>query len=313
MTGPDFVIRANDLTRYFGRLCAVDQLSLAVPRGSVFALLGRNGSGKSTFIRMLLGMLEPTRGSATILGEDCRNLSPTTRGRIGYIAEGHPLIPWMRVKELVEFQKSFYPNWDQSIFTDVIDHFDLQPNTKAANLSRGQRAGLSLGLVLATGPELLIMDDPSMGLDPVARRTLLEGMIHVTRDTNRTIFFSSHVLEDVDRVADHVAILDRSVLRVSCSMETFPSRVKRMVLAFPDVPPNLPSIPGLLQARTDGNELRLTLANYDAEAHRIVESLGAISVQDTPLPFDDAVIAYLDSRRTENHWSGTGQLAEVST
>src|SRR3984957_1238592 len=111
-----YVIEAEKLTKYFGRKCAVDQLSLTVPRGSVFALLGRNGSGKSTLIRMLLGLLQPTRGSATILGDDCRQIKPATRGRIGYIAEGHPLIDWMRVRDLEAFQHSFYPDWDGQMF-----------------------------------------------------------------------------------------------------------------------------------------------------------------------------------------------------
>lgn len=312
MTDSDFVICANNLTRYYGGLCAVDQLSLAVPRGSVFALLGRNGSGKSTLVRMLLGMLEPTRGGATILGENCQSISPATRGRIGYIAEGHPLIGWMRVRELVAFQKSFYPTWDDSIFQCVIEHFDLNANTKASHLSRGQRAGLSLGLVLATQPELLIMDDPSMGLDPVARRTLLEGMIRITRDANRTIFFTSHVLEDVDRIADHISILDRSVLRVSCSMETFRSRVKRQVLTFADTPPELPAIPGLLQIRRDGNELRLILANYGPEAERIIHMLNPITTHEAPITLEDAVIAYLDSRSTTSRRAPERAMAEVS-
>src|SRR5206468_4013453 len=114
-----------------------------VPRGSVFALLGRNGSGKSTLIRMLLGLLDPTRGSATILGDDCRQLYTATRGRIGYVAEGHPLIDWMRVRDLESFQKSFYPNWNSRLFKTVIDHFSLDVKSRASQLSRGQRAGVS--------------------------------------------------------------------------------------------------------------------------------------------------------------------------
>ena len=209
----DAVIETHGLTRHFGRRCAVDQVSLRVPRGSVFALLGRNGSGKSTLTRMLMGLLAPTRGSAAVMGEDCRRLSPSVRGRIGYVAEGHPLIDWMRVRDLEAFQRGTYQQWDAKLFRTVIDHFDLDAKARAGHLSRGQRAGLSLALVLATRPELLVMDDPALGLDPVARRALLEAMILVTRDAGHTIFFSSHVLDDVERVADHIAILDRSVLR----------------------------------------------------------------------------------------------------
>jgi len=296
----DLAIQTSGLTRYYADKCAVDQVSLGVPRGSVFALLGRNGSGKSTLIRMLLGLLEPTRGAATVLGEDCRRLSPATRGRIGYVAESHPLIDWMRVRDLESFQKSFYspPQWNGRMFTAVVDHFGLPAKARAGKLSRGQRAGLSLALTLATRPELLVMDDPAMGLDPVARRTLLEAMILVTRNAGHTIFFSSHVLDDVERVADHLAIIDNSVLRVSASVEFFRTRVKRWQLSFAGTPPPLPlaKIPGLLAAHRDANELRLTIANPQPETPQVLASLGALSISELPLSLEDAVIAYLGER-----------------
>lgn len=290
------VIQTRGLTRYFGAMCAVDQVTLSVPRGSVFALLGRNGSGKSTLTRMLLGLLEPTRGLATVLGEDSQHLSPATRGRVGYVAEGHPLIGWMRVRELAGFQRSFYSRWDGKLFKTVIDQFSLNDRARAASLSRGQRAGLSLALVLATRPELLVMDDPSMGLDPVARRTLLEAMILVTRDAGHTIFFSSHVLDDVERVADHIAILDRSVLRVSASVEEFRRRVKRLVLNFAGPAPAAANIRGLVEARREGQALRVTLANPDADTDRAIAELGAISVEEQSISLEEAVIAYLGQR-----------------
>jgi ABC-2 type transport system ATP-binding protein len=292
----NMVIQTAGLTRYFARKCAVDQVTLSVPRGSVFALLGRNGSGKSTLVRMLLGLLEPTRGSATVLGDDCRRLFPATRGRIAYVAEGHPLIDWMRVRQLENFQKSFYPDWDRHLFAAVVEQFDIDPRTRAANLSRGQRAGVSLALALAARPELLIMDDPALGLDPVARRTLLESMILMTRDAGHTIFFTSHVLDDVERVADHVAILDRSVLRVSSPVETFHARLKRLTLEFPGPAPKLPALPGLLEARRAGSQIRLTLANVGPETEKIIASLGAISASETALSLEDAAIAYLGRR-----------------
>jgi ABC-2 type transport system ATP-binding protein len=155
---------------------------------------------------------------------------------------------------------------------------------------------LSLALTLATRPELLVMDDPAMGLDPVARRTLLEAMILVTRDAGHTIFFSSHVLDDVERVADHVAILDDSVLRVSCPVELFRSRVKRWVLNFASAPPPLPAIPGLLDARRDSTQLTLTIANAVPETEKLVASLGAMSAEEMALSLEDSVIAYLGDR-----------------
>jgi ABC-2 type transport system ATP-binding protein len=210
----DAVIEARGLTRYFGSRKVVDSLSMRVPRGSVFAFLGRNGSGKTTTIRMLLGLLDPTRGSSRILGHDSRHLPPVARARVGYIAESHPLYDGLTVRELGAYQSRFYPRWNERIFRTVVDHFRLGADVKGGKLSRGERAGLSLAVTLAPEPELLILDDPALGLDPVARRALLESMLYFTRASGRTIFFSSHLLDDVERVADHIAVIDRSVLRL---------------------------------------------------------------------------------------------------
>src|SRR5437667_7087069 len=250
------VIRTRGLTRYFGAKAAVYELDLQVPPGSVFAFLGRNGSGKTTTIRMLLGLLQPTRGEGNILGYDIRALPPEARARIGYLTEEHQIYRWMSVRECGEFQSRFYPRWNEKIFRGVIGHFALKPEARVKELSRGERAGLCLALTLAPDPELLILDDPTLGLDPVARRSLVESMIYLTRRADRTIFFSSHQLADVERVADYIAVLAKSVLRASCSLETFRSSVKDVRVRFSGAPPLLPEIPGLLQAFRSDSELR---------------------------------------------------------
>jgi ABC-2 type transport system ATP-binding protein len=291
---PGPAIEARGLTRYFGGRCAVDGVSFRVPRGSVFAFIGRNGSGKTTTIRMILGLLEPTRGSASILGHDSAMLPPEARARIGYMAEGHPVYGWMRVGQYGRFQRGFYPRWNQDLFAAVIDHFSIDPRTKAGHLSHGQRAGLHLAMTLAIEPEVLMLDDPATGLDPSARRSLLEAMIFFTRSRERTIFFSTHLLDDVERVADQVAVLDYSVLRACCSVETFCERVRRLVVRFPAEPPHdLPAIPGVLQTTRDENELSLLVANPNGRTHRLLESLGAETVDERPVGLEEALIAYV--------------------
>jgi ABC-2 type transport system ATP-binding protein len=288
------VIQTRGLTRYFGSRAAVLDLHLSVPRGSVFAFLGRNGSGKSTTIRMLLGLLEPTRGSATILGHPSDDLPPEVRARIGYMAEDHPVFPWMRVGECERFESSFYARWNRELFAAVIDHFGIDARTAAGNLSHGQRAGLCLGLALAPEPELLVLDDPDTGLDPVARRALLEGMLYFTRSRERTIFFSSHLLDDVERVADHLAILDRSVLRAASSVEHFRERVRQFLVRFSAAPPpRLPAVTGLLQLARADNELALIVANPNGQTQRQLDAVGATAVEDRPLSLEDALIAYM--------------------
>jgi ABC-2 type transport system ATP-binding protein len=291
---PEPVIRTRGLTRYFGSKPALLELNLSVPRGSVFAFLGRNGSGKTTTIRLLLGLLEPTRGSASILGHDSAALPPEVRGRIGYMAEGHPVYGWMRVSQCASFQRGFYAHWNHDIFAGVIDHFSIDPRTRAGHLSHGQRAGLHLAMTLAIEPEVLMLDDPATGLDPSARRALLEAMIYFTRSRERTIFFSSHLLDDVERVADYVAVLDYSVLRACCSVDTFRERVRRLVVRFPgEAPRNLPAISGLLQAGRDDNELTLVVANLSSQTHRLLQSLGAEAVDEVPISLEDALIAHV--------------------
>jgi ABC-2 type transport system ATP-binding protein len=299
------VIVARGLTRYFGRKCAVDSLSFRVPRGSVFAFIGRNGAGKTTTIRMILGLLEPTRGSSAILGYESMALPPEARARIGYMAEGHPVYGWMRVGQHAGFQRGFYQHWNQEIFAAVIDYFAIDARTKAGHLSHGQRAGLHLAMTLATEPEVLMLDDPATGLDPAARRALLEAMIYFTRSRQRTIFFSTHLLDDVERVADHVAVLDYSVLRVCASADTFRERVRRLVVRFAAEPPQkLPAIPGLLRVTRAENELSLIVANFNGRTERDLEALGAEAVDEQPISLEDALIAHVGRQGDKSFFLG---------
>ncbi len=290
------VIQTRGLTKYFGRKCAVDGLNLEVPRGCVFAFLGRNGSGKTTTIRMLMGLVPPTHGSGTILGHDIRALTPEVRARIGYLTEEHQLYGWMNVRESGEFQSKFFPKWNAKIYHSVVGHFALKPDAKVKDLSRGERAGLCLALTLAPEPELLMLDDPGLGLDPVARRALIESMIYLTRKSDRTIFFSSHHLSDVERVADYIAVFDRSVLRAACPLGTFQECVRQFRLRFAGTPPALPKINGLLQAiRTEG-ELRVTCVHANRETENTLRSLLPLEMETLPLGLEDAFINYLGER-----------------
>lgn len=290
------VIETNGLTKYFGGRCVVDGLDLKIERGSIFGFLGRNGAGKSTTIRILLGLLEPTRGTSRVLGTDSRRLGPAERARIGYLPEGHHVYGWMNVEECGRFQKSFYPNWNDEIFSAVLSHFRLDRKTKSGNLSRGQRAGLCLAMVLAPEPELLILDDPALGLDPVARRSLIQSMLFVTRKADRTILFSSHMLSDVERVADEIAVLDGGSLRACCDLETFRRQVRQITLRHRGGDISLPELPGLLQIfRTDG-ETTLTIANLDHDSEDALRSLPGVEFEDVPMGLEDAFIGYVGER-----------------
>ena len=291
------VITTSGLTRYFGRKCVLDEVSFAVPRGSVTAFLGRNGSGKTTTLRIILGLLLPTRGGSTILGHDSQMIPPAARASIGYLAENHPLIPWMSVEQAGKFQAAFYGNWNQKVFDAVVEHFALDRKTKASALSRGQRAGLALALVLAPEPELLILDDPALGLDPVARRALLESILLIMRNPQRTVLLSSHLLDDIERVADYLLILDRAVLRAACPVEEFRNRIVHYQMTFENTPPELPTITGLLDCLRVNHTLRLTVANPPGDLEERLAGLHPLEMARQPVNFAEAVTAYMSEQR----------------
>ncbi len=260
------VLKAKGLTKYYGNELALDHFDLQVPRGCICGFVGRNGAGKTTAIKLMLGLLKPTAGSSSLLGCDSIALTPAIRQRIGYVTEGHRLYRWMSIAALEKFQRAFFPKqWDDRFFADMIEYFELPKKKKIKHLSNGQRAQVSLALALAPNPELLIMDDPTMGLDAAIRRQFLEGMIELIMRQGRTVLFSSHILSDVERVSDRIVVIDKGVLRASCSLEEFRKAVKKVKFAFADVLPTEIDIDGLLHCRRSEKELELTLVGVDEE------------------------------------------------
>jgi ABC-2 type transport system ATP-binding protein len=216
---------------------------LRIAEGTVYGLLGRNGAGKTTTIKMLLGMAHPSYGRAELFGEDSSQLRPRTRARIAYLAEGHPLYRWMTIRQAVEFTRPFYDRWNQSLLEQILDHFELSPKRRIRRLSRGQQAQVALALAVSTDPELLILDDPTLGLDTVVRRDFLESLIQIIQRRGRTILFSSHILGDVERVADRIGIMIDGVLRVDCPTDHFKESLKKVILEFDGEPPQIVPCP----------------------------------------------------------------------
>ncbi|MEZ6125846.1 MAG: ABC transporter ATP-binding protein [Planctomycetaceae bacterium] len=294
----DPVIRTDGLTRRFGTRTVVHDLNLQVPPGQVTALLGLNGTGKTTTIRIIMGLLRPTRGRCEVLQHDSSRLSVDVRMKIGYMVEGHYLYPNMRVRDCAAFQRAGYSRWNEAQFDQIVDHFGISQSQRIGHLSRGQRAGVSLALVLAPDPELLVLDDPALGLDPVSRRALNETLIEFAGDGQRTVLLSSHLLDDVERIADRVLLMIDGRLQVDTTLDDFRQRVTGYVLEnAPHDPDRLAAVPGLIEARRLGTRLYLTVADADEETAAAVSRLNAVSVEVTDLPFTDAVLAWLSRRR----------------
>jgi len=287
----DAVIRMEGLSKRFGRRQVVDNLSLAVPRGSVFAFLGKNGAGKTTTIRMLLNLLDRSAGEATILGLDCAHDDLEIKRRVGFVADGQMMYDWMTVHELIWFCKGFYPTWDDAFAGELQTRLELHGKTKVGHLSRGQQAKLALLLAMAHRPELLILDEPTTGLDVVVRRNFLEGIIELIQEEGRTVFFSSHIVHEVERVADWVGIIDNGKLVCCSPLEELKASVRRMTLTFPDPAPAITNVPHLLQAERAGRQAVLTVAEYSDATLAAVHALRPAAVEVADLCLEDIFVA----------------------
>lgn len=289
----DTVIETRGLTRYFGRNKVIDSLDLRVERGTVYGFLGRNGSGKTTTIKMLLGMLHPTRGRCSLFGCPPFELSPEMKAKIGYLAEGHHLYGWMRIRDHAAFTRSYHDTWDREWFESTLERFRLDPAKRIRELSRGQRAQVALALCLAPQPDLIILDDPTLGLDPLVRVDFLESIVDTLQQAGRTIFFSSHNLADVERLADRIGILEDGKLRVDCALDTFKSRVRRIRCRFPDGQcPELAGLRGVLRTRWRENELMLTVAQFEEELLEELRVLGAAEVEAVGASLEELFVDY---------------------
>ena len=290
-------IRTSRLTKHYGNKRVVDSLNLHVEQGQVYGFLGRNGAGKSTAIKMLMGMVQPDSGKVELLGEDVSQLKAETRERIAYIAEGHPIYNWMTVGEAVRFTKAFYTRWNDVLVEQILDHFELSRRQKLRKLSNGQRAQVSLALAVAPEPELLILDDPTLGLDTVVRRDFLESLIQIIQHKGRTIMFSSHILGDVERVADRIGILVNGVLRVDCPTDQFRESIKKLVLEFAGPAPEGFQCPGLVNAWHLGSQLELVLVGYEDAQRSAVEALQPKNIQVVDLNLEEAFVEYTRGRK----------------
>ncbi len=305
MRADNIVIRTRGLTRYFGRKAALKSLTLEVPRGQVTALVGRNGAGKTTLIRMLLGLLPPTRGRSELLGCDSQSLTPQVRTRVGYLAEGHFLWRWMRVRDVARWQRETFSRWDQSLFDAILKFFAVGPQDRVSQISRGQRAGVCLAMTLATDPELLVLDDPSTGLDPIARRALVEGLLAFARRDERTIFICTHLLDDVERLADRIAVISNGRLLVDAGLSDFRERVGGWIVGADPDAAQVARIPRLVDSRQVGEHTQhLVVADPDQDTEAAIQQISG-SARRESLTLEDAVLAYLRPAAT------TGSISDA--
>jgi len=212
------VIHVVDLTRHFDGKTALDSVSLALARGAVYGLVGANGAGKTTLIKHILGLLRAESGTVRVFGLDPVAEPVAVLSRIGYLSEENDLPGWMRVDELIRYSRAFYPAWDDAYAEELRQSFALDAAARVKALSKGQKARMGLLIALAYRPELLVLDEPSSGLDPIVRRDILGAVIRTIADEGRTVLFSSHLLDEVEEVADHVMMISAGRVALSAPL-----------------------------------------------------------------------------------------------
>jgi ABC-2 type transport system ATP-binding protein len=272
----------------FRSVRVLDGLNLTVSEGSVFGLAGPNGAGKTTTIKILMNILRPNSGHATVLGVDSRALGPETLANIGYVSENQELPEWMTLQYLLAYLKPFYPTWDDRRAAQLIRQFDLPLDRQLRHLSRGMRMKAALAASLAYRPPLLIMDEPFSGLDPLVREELIEGLLESAGET--TILISSHDLAEIESFASHIGYLDRGRLQLSEEMTSLTARfreVEVMVDSPPLVPLDRPWPAHWLRPETSPALVRFVETHFDAErtSAEIRKLFGDVrNISATPMP-----------------------------
>jgi ABC-2 type transport system ATP-binding protein len=269
------IIEIRDLRKRFRKTVAVDGLNLAVPEGAVMAFLGPNGAGKTTTIKCLLNIHEPDAGAASVLGVDSRRLGSAEFRRIAYVSENQDLPLWMTVRQFIDYCRPMYPAWDAAFAGKLLKQFDLPPDARLKSLSRGMKMKAALLSSLAYRPKLVVLDEPFSGLDPLVRDELIRGMLELTGNEGWTVFVSSHDIEEVERMADRVAILHHGRLQLDESAEELQARFRTVEVvlssdesraqAFPETWLNVESAGRLLrftESRFVENELSAAVTKH---------------------------------------------------
>jgi ABC-type multidrug transport system ATPase subunit len=258
----NLAIEIKDIKKSFGKTSVLKNLSLNVPYGQTFAFLGRNGEGKTTTIKTLLGLLPPDSGEIKIMGLNPKTDAIEIRRQVGYLAEDQEMFGWMRVHEIIKFLKPFYPTWDDALTLQLLKRFDLDKTKKIKHLSKGQSVRLGLLLAMAHNPKLVILDDPTLGLDPIMRKEFLRDVVEHLQGNGVTIFFSSHLLYEVEPIADTIAILDGgSIIKLSAT-ETLRNDVKQIIISNDDYE-KLKPIPNLIDVKHSSHQTAIITEKAD--------------------------------------------------
>jgi ABC-2 type transport system ATP-binding protein len=292
-------IDIRNLTRTFGKSAAVKDLSLTVRRGTVHGFFGRNGAGKTTTIKCLLNLLRPTSGSIRVFDLDPTRSDVEVKRRLSYVPDSMAFYPWMSVRQTLDYFASFRDRWDTGVEKELLGRFRLDPAQRASALSKGQAMELALIAAICPGPELLILDEPTASLDPIARREFLEAVIGAYQDADperRTVFLSTHLISEVEGLVDDFTIIEQGAV-LTCGADDARARYRRIRVRFPDTPPEM-TIPGLVDSRGRGREREFVVNGGSEDAVRVINSYHPEALSIEALDIESIFLTLLNPNRS---------------
>ncbi|MBA3241226.1 MAG: ABC transporter ATP-binding protein [Acidobacteria bacterium] len=290
-------IETENLGRKFGTFDAVRGVNMNVQRGTVFGLLGINGAGKSTIIKMIVGHLRPSTGVVRVLGRTLEQDLVEIRSRVAYVSEDRYLYEWMTVAEAIKFTRAFHSTWDDEKAEHLLKRFSLPPDKKIKQLSRGNRARVCLLLALSFNPELIILDEPTSGLDPIVRRDFIENIVSEISEEGKTVLFSSHIVEEVERVADYVGIINDGELLLTSSVDDIKASYKRIRYATNGMRPELAGVPGILGVENGRHEQVLTVKGWGEDTVRALGLRGIAEPEVLPISLEEIFVSTVRAER----------------
>lgn len=279
------IIHAKQVKKAYGKKKVLDNLSLDIKEGSVIGLLGKNGAGKTTLLKCALGLLRVDDGTMSTLGEDPWHFSEEAKSRIGYVPQGFRPYPWLQAGRLIDHTASFYPRWNHALVDKLIREWEVDLGSKVGTLSEGEAQKLLIILALGHEPELLVFDEPVASLDPAARREFLKTILGIVSERRCTVFFSTHITSDLERVADTVALLKSGTIDFCGGLDELKDMVKRIRIHAKDGLAEKLGLPGVLSQQVQGNEGVLTVRGFSEASRSMLASSvgGMVEVEDLNL------------------------------
>lgn len=286
------VVEVKNLTHYYGKKLVFENFNFEIKSGRIFGLLGKNGTGKTTTINILNGFLKPTSGNCLMFGENSYKLSPQTKARVGFLIEGHIQYSFMSIKQIEKFYSAFYPKWKKEPYYELMSKLSVTEDQKLSKMSCGQRSQVALGLILAQDPDLLILDDYSMGLDAGYRRLFLDYLIEYAKAESKTIFITSHIIQDLENFLDDCLIIDYKSVLVAMPIKEFQKTFKQfrftvhnpeIMIAKNEIIKNFEKLKDKVTVYTFADKLNLV-------AHLNSLNINNSALEEIPMSLEDAFI-----------------------